>query len=73
MLDPLAEIEIIPDFSMIGLLYGLLGFMALVIGVGWISKILAASRFAPRKQPPLESNSSRLNRKRDLHSKRKSR
>ena len=67
------EITDVPDYSMIGLVYGLLGFMVLVIGIGWISKIITSDRVPPRKQIPQESHNGSVNRKRSLPSKSKSR
>ncbi len=69
----LHEITDVPDFSMIGLIYGLLGFMILIIGVGWISKNLTGDRKTPRKQIPQESKNGSVTRKRALPAKRKSR
>ena len=73
MFGLLHELKEIPDISMIGLIYGLLGFMALLIGVGWISKILTADRATPRKPIPQGSNNRSVTRKRALPSKRMSR
>ena len=73
MFEQLLEIEIIPDFSLIGLFYSLLGFMALVSCLGWLSSIITASRTTPRNQTRVESNRGALTRQRAPSLKRKSR
>ena len=73
MFEQLLEIEKIPDFSLIGLFYSLLGFMVLVICLGWISKIITASRLTTRKQTRVESDRGALTRQGAPSLKRKSR